>query len=442
MIQELACGGDWFCDVDAIIASNAMLASEDNATLTTKMMIAYHSLAARFLVDDAIATVTSIAGDVESCRQEESPYQLYLYGRRFIEVLILMGRINDAEKLTDLANKNNDWLNESDFKKLQATICLRRSDADATMGHLNSLSTADVCDWLAEDLARSLLIANPSFAKMLYAKYSPLADPELGDYTVMLFDSSPIRPDQSQIQRWVAASLGNDVEVQQLGRTDSIASYAFNVSAVGQFLITISDHKFLPFEGQYDAVGDKLENSNHVLVIERLARAISPLDASTVESPATDSSNTATDAFARPERLIWELATSAMTATSIAIYSEGTSSLWHCDATSNETLRWQGRFPIELAELTSIYLDYQDDNDMAKVVDARGLLSAFAAGKTNVRCLIGATAVQERLDAELIGLAPSKTLAKLRLKSSSQLDPSLQSGTIILAHPDLIELAE
>ena len=442
MIQELAREGNEFCDVDAIIASNAMLASAEKASLTTKMIVAYHSVAARFLVDDAIATVTRIADDVESCRQEESPYQLYLYGQRFIELLILMGRINDAEKLAVLARKNNDWLDESDFKKMQAMICLRRSDADAAMVHLNTLSTADVRDWLAEELPKYLLNAHPLFAKMLYAKYSPLANRELGDFTVLLFDSSPIRPDQSQIQGWVAASLGNDVKIQQLERTDSIASYVFNVSAAGQFLITISDHKFLPFDGQYDAVADKLENSNHVLVIERLSRAISPLDASMVESPATDSSTTATDALAPAERLIWELATSAMTATSIAIYSEGTSSLWHCDATSNETLRWQGRLPIELAEATSFYLDYQDDKGMAKVVDARGLLAAFAAGKTNVRCLIGATAVQERLDAELIGLAPSKTLAKLRLKSSSQLDPALQSGTIILAHPDLIELAE
>jgi hypothetical protein len=431
LIKQLAHQGATVCDRDAIMAADRMLNTIENADLVTLMSVACDDLAVDHRVDDAIANVARIASDVESCHKDQRSFMLYGYGERFLEALIHDGRTDAAEKLIELASRNDRWLDDGEARTFRAAVNLRRQEVEQAMQQLSTLDAEDVASWMDESFVKAMLIANPAIAETLHHKYPPQVSQNMGDNTVIVFDRSTTRPDRQQIQTWVNETFEHAGDVQAVEKADAVAAFVVDVTEVGRMLITISDRKFASYDDNDVRIAKQISDCDHALIFERLIPAFRPLEKI---DPMDD------NAF-RSQRLLWTLATKAMTPTTQAIYSERANAFWACDANSNETLKWLGRLPIEQDANLNVNLIAENKDEGGEQATARALKRAMMEGRTGVTCIVSATGVNERLDAELIGMERADQSATVRLKTTSQFDPLLRNGTIALANPYSIELS-
>ncbi len=431
LIEQLARRGTVVCDSEAIVTADAMLNAVESPEVKTQMQIAFNNLAAHHRVHEAIANVTRIASDAETYKQPDRVYAGKGYAPEFIDALIYHGWLDDAERVLDAAALPDRWLDQGQAKKYRAAVSIRRQDASVAPGLLMSLPTDDAARLLSEAYIKPTLVANPDFAQELYNCCKPLVSQELGDNAVIVIEQSPRRPDREQIQTWVHETFSQDSVVESVMQADSVATYVVDVATVGRLLITISDRKLKSFNDYDIDVAKRLIDADHVLVIERIVPAFRPL---------ADANAFSDDAF-DVQRLLWTFATNAITASTLAIYSERASAFWVCDASSPATLTWSDRLPIERAVNADVVLHPINVDDTGQPVSLRRLRRAIAAGQTQVTFNLNATSVSERLEGELISVERSGGRATIRLKTDSQFDPTLRSGSLVMVSSFAIKLA-
>ena len=70
----------------------------------------------------------------------------------------------------------------------------------------------------------------------------------------------------------------------------------------------------------------------------------------------------------------------------------------------------------------------------------RQLQRLVQSGDRHVQCRVANTTVDEYVDAELIEIEWTSQIARIRLKESSQICPSAQTGRLFLARPYQLRL--
>ena len=291
IVPQLHSHADWYFerlvtrsertgDVEGIKAAALACSTSSGDPLSplTKMHVATSCLEIGYHDDAQINLVRDAIGQLQRDDEDEfSPYIAKNHLMRFLLLLVVSERLNEAIDILKLAQDSLDWISEEDAAEWANTVALAESDLETLMGNAESMTEQEFADWANGEFPRLTLTEASAIAEPLLAKFPAMTSPNFGGEDFYLFIKSPSKLGVDEIRRWLAATFGNDSVLTEVETANDASALIAQSRDGTRLLVSLLDPRFT-FDDESDReTVQLLGDSSQLVLIESIGTDLSSI---------------------------------------------------------------------------------------------------------------------------------------------------------------------